>query len=213
MADAIDDTKADDGVAAKVEGKTYTEEEVKARVERAVKARLKNKPDLSADDLDAFQEWKSNQAKQAEDEAAKKGQWDTLKAKLTDTHNKQTTKLTSIIERRVADSELINAAAAAGARNPQRIAKVLREFVRVEIGDDDATAIVLDSKGQPRTNDKGDPYTIADLIAEDKASDPGSYNAAATVSKGSGTRPAGGGVQTTQPKRGFAAFAAKHYTN
>lgn len=178
-------------------------------------------------DPEEYRKLKEAAAKLDEEKAKAGGQWDQLKQQLIDRHEaekktlgEQTAKLEAQLHKVLAENVARAAIVAAEGSDALLLPHVL-QFIR--IGTDEATgervAQVVDAKGQPRIgNAKGEPMTIAELVAEFKANE--QYAAAFKGSGASGSgaagsqRPAGAaGVKsrkelTTDAAR--SAFIAKH---
>jgi hypothetical protein len=82
-----------------------------------------------------------------------------------------------------------HAAIAAARACPICCCRIVQRFTKV---DEDFNVVVVDAKGDPRVNGKGEPLTIADLIEEMKANEIYGRAFEGSGQSGSGTRPNNG---------------------
>ncbi len=145
---------------------------------------------------DEIQELIEAQEQRALTEAERKGEWDKLRGQMNEKHAKdlQTKDETIGQMRKRLEAELIDAKAvaevAAQGGNPKLLLPHVRQHVKV---DEDFNVVVVDAKGVPRVDGKGDPLTISALIAEMKAADDFGQAFKGSEHSGSGTRPNNGG--------------------
>src|SRR6185369_13283869 len=120
--------------------------------------------------------------------------------------------------RRRLEAELVDARASAAIADaggkPKVLLNIVKQFTKVN---DDFHVVVVDAKGDPRVNSKGEPLTISDLVAEIKADEDYGANFKGSGQAGSGMQPVnGGGAILTQKKSDFktekerAAFVNEH---
>jgi hypothetical protein len=137
--------------------------------------------------------------------AIKDGDWEAAKKQMLEKHDKEMDKLRqqlglkdseivtlrSSIEKGMLEREATQAITAEKGKavllmpHVTKYAKVLVEDGRTEIQ-------VVDDKGQPRFNGKGDPMTLLELVAEMRLSDTYGQAFEGTGSSGSGSPPQGG---------------------
>lgn len=131
-------------------------------------------------------------------EAEKKGEWDKLKSQMNAAHEnalKAKDETIGAMRRRL-EAELVDAkatAAIAAAKGvPELLLPIVQRFVKV---DDDFNVQVVDARGDPRVNGKGEPLSISDLITEMRATELYGRAFDGSGQSGSGTQPAntGGG--------------------
>jgi hypothetical protein len=164
------------------------------------------------------------QAKAEEDKATKAGEWDKLRAQMNEKHaaelkskDEATGKMRTSLERYLVDAAATQAIAAEKGV-PALLLPHVQRHVKVIEQDGDYVAQVVDAKGDPRVNGKGEPLTIADLVSEMKQSEIYGRAFEASGNTGGGTRPANGGAGIAQVKRkadlkdraARAAFVDKH---
>lgn len=140
-------------------------------------------------------------------EAERKGEWDKLKAQMNEKHladikkmeaklgdkDQVIGKLQSSLERNLIDA---NATAAIAAEKgvPRLLLPHVRDHVKV-VEENGAYQIrVVDEKGEPRVNGKGDPLSIAEMVAEMKSSDVFGRAFDGAGQSGGGMQPANGYV-------------------
>ena len=107
-------------------------------------------------------------------EAEKKGEWDKIKAQMNTAHEtalKAKDETIGAMRRRL-EAELVDAkatAAIAAAKGvPELLLPIVQRFVKV---DEDFSVQVVDAKGEPRFNGKGEALSISDLITEMRATE------------------------------------------
>lgn len=139
-----------------------------------------------------IQELLDAQQRLEEDKANKAGEWDKLKAQMNDKHQTELARRDETIGtmRKRLESELIDSKAvtaiAAEKGVPDLLLPHVQRFVKV---DDDFNPVVVDAKGDPRVDAKGNPMTIHDLVKEMKASDVFGRAFEGSGHSGSGTQP------------------------
>jgi hypothetical protein len=139
-------------------------------------------------------------------EAEKKGEWDKLKTQMNAAHEtalKAKDETIGAMRRRL-EAELVDAKATAAIAAAKGVPDLLLPHVQRHVKvDDDFNVQVVDAKGDPRVNGKGEPLSIADLIEEMKANEIYGRAFEGSGQSGSGMRPnsGGGGNPPGQVKR------------
>jgi hypothetical protein len=102
-------------------------------------------------------------------DAEKKGEWDKLRAQMNEKHeaalkakDADIVKMRATLEKHLVDSQAVTEIAKLKGV-PELLLPHVQRQVRV---DDEFKVTVVDAKGDPRVNGKGEPLSIADLIAE-----------------------------------------------
>ena len=158
--------------------------------------RIGKSPDEIAELLEA-------QKKAEEDKLSKAGEWDKLRAQMNEKHaaeiKAREDKLAAkdkAIERYLIDSQA-TAAIAAAKGVPDLLLPHVQRQVRVIEDNGEFVVRVVDAKGDPRVNGKGEPLTISDLVSEMRASDIfGRAFESSTNSGGGAVHPGGGSTNT-----------------
>jgi hypothetical protein len=132
-------------------------------------------------------------------EAEKKGEWEKLRTQMNDKHaqdikGKDETigSLKKRLETELIDKTAVSAIAAAKG-SPDLLLPHVQRHVKV---DDDFNVVVVNAKGEPRVNGKGEPLSIADLIEEMKTNETFGRAFEGSGHSGSGMRPNNGGGGT-----------------
>ena len=119
----------------------------------------------------------------------------------------------SFIERTVVNSAIKNAAAEAGAYDPEDVLSRIKDQVKLVVENDDYIPVVVDEKGVKRFDSNGDPVTITLLVSSFLETRP--HLRKSTLSGGAGSK-GGNGSQASTAK--FTAeqlrdpaFFQKHY--
>lgn len=179
--------------------------EAARRSERAMKQQVEKweKLGLSEEEITAL---KAKAEDDAVKEAERKGEWDKLRAQMNEKHaldlkNKDTAievekgnsaKLRGQIERFLVDAKA-TAAIAAAEGEPELLLPLVKRFIKVEQDENgEYSTSIVDDKGGPRVNGKGDPLTIEELLAEMKSSEKLGRAFKASGSSGGGSQPGGG---------------------
>lgn len=116
-------------------------------------------------------------SKAEEEKAAKAGEWDKLKAQMNDKHQTELKSKDDSISnmRKSLEKHLVDAAATSAIAAEKGVADLLLPHVQrhVKVVEEDGEFVVkvVDAKGDPRVNGKGDPLTISDLVKEMKESE------------------------------------------
>jgi len=153
-------------------------------------------------------------------EAERKGEWDKLRAQMNEKHEaalKGKDDTISAMRARL-NAELVDAKAVAAIAAAKGVPELLLPHVQRHVKvDDEFNVHVVDAKGDPRVGAKGEPLTIADLVAEMRQSDVFGRAFEGSGQSGSGKLPSNGaGGAGISKKSDFksekerAAFVEKH---
>ena len=156
------------------------------------------------DELNGLQELKE---KHEMTEAEKKGQWDELKKQMNEKQEAQLRAKDTLILaeqqkasalRQSIQQHIIQSSAIAAIAEHKGIAKLLLPFVsehiRVTEEDGKFSVHVVDDKGEPKVNDKGEPITISEFVGEMQTDPIFSRAFEGSGSSGGGTRQPNGGM-------------------
>lgn len=132
-------------------------------------------------------------------ESERKGEWEKLRTQMNDKHaldlkakDETIGQMKKRLEAELIDAKAVSAIAAAKG-SPDLLLPHVQRHVKV---DDDFNVVVVDGKGDPRVNGKGEPLSISDLIEEMKANETFGRAFEGSGHSGSGTRPNSGGGGT-----------------
>lgn len=146
-------------------------------------------------------------AKAEEDKANKAGEWDKLKAKMVAKHEAdikaerdKTAAMQKMLEHHLVDAAAATAIASAKG-TPELLLPHVQRQVRVVEEHGEFSVKVVDARGEPRVNAKGDPLSIAELVSEMRQSEIFGRAFEGTGQSGSGTRPSNGGGGNPPVKR------------
>lgn len=132
----------------------------------------------------------------AQTEAERKGEWDKLRTQMNDKHAKDLQakdEKISAYQKRL-NAELVDARATSAIAAAKGVPDLLLPHVQRQVKvDEEFNVIVVDAKGDPRVNGKGEPLSITDLIEEMKANDVYGRAFEGSGHSGSGMRPNNGG--------------------
>lgn len=151
-----------------------------------------------------IQELLEAQEQRALTEAEKKGEWDKLRGQMNDKHQadlKAKDETIGAMRKRL-EAELVDAKATAAIASMKGVPELLLPHVQRQTKvDDNFNVIVVDSKGDPRVNGKGEPLTISDLITEMKGNEIYGRAFEGSGQSGSGMQPNKGGGGSPSNKR------------
>lgn len=231
--EAVDETYHDlyepdgDRFKLKVEGiedtsglKSALQKERKEREAREKQAKAWERLGKSPEEIEELLE---AQARADEAKAEKAGEWDKLKAQMNEKHQSEIKAREDKIAamRSALERHLVDAAATAAIASEKGVPDLLlphvQRHVRVVEEDGEFAVKVVDAKGDPRVDGKGEPLTIADLVKEMKASEIFGRAFEASGNTGSGKQPGSGsgGTGTVKPRGKMsleekADFIAQH---
>lgn len=178
------------------------EAERKARAALEAKIKSWEKLGKTPDEIEALV---TEAVKAEENKLTQAGEWDKLKAQMNAKHADELKALQAKLDakdgeiksmRNSLESHLVDAQATAAIAAqkgvPELLLPTVQKFVKVVESDGRYAVKVVDSKGDPRVNGKGDPLTVSDLISELKSTDTFGRAFEGTGNSGSGTRPTTG---------------------
>lgn len=200
--------------------KTALQKERREREAREKQAKAWERLGKSPEEIE---ELLNAQARIEEEKATKAGEWDKLKAQMNEKHQSEIkareekiAAMQATLERHLVDAAA-TAAIAAEKGVPDLLLPHVQRHVRVVEEDGEFAVKVVDAKGDPRVDAKGEPLTIADLVKEMKASEIYGRAFEASGNTGSGKQPGsssgGAGAAKPRSKMSFeekADFIEKH---
>jgi len=151
--------------------KTYTEEEFNshmAGMKKSITAKFE-KQFAELGDLNELKSLKANAEKQAQEEAIKRGEFETILQNMAAKHDATIQEKNKVIEEYTVNTPLLNAAATYKAVNPNQVVQLIRNQVRLG---ENGSAEVVDSSGVQRYDSKGNPVTVDALVQEFLSSNP-----------------------------------------
>ena len=158
-------SKTEQAEAANQPAKTYTQSEldaIAAEVRRKTEAKLSKK--FEGIDVEKYQSLVAKEESEKIAKAQEKSEFEKLLKDNAEKFNSKISSLTSELTKIKVDGALINAASTKRAVNPDQVARLVRDNVKMsETGEVE----VIDPKtGQTRYTDNGDPLTIDGLVTE-----------------------------------------------
>ncbi len=171
------------------------EREAHKRLEKATKSweKLGKTPEEISEILQAHEDAEKAKAEKA-------GDWEKLKAQMNDSHAKEIAakdnelaSMRKALEANLIDAQATSAIAAAKGV-PELLLPHVKSHVKVVENEGNYKVAVVDAKGDPRINGKGEPLTIADLVAEMKQSEVFGRAFEGTGHTGTGKEASSGGV-------------------
>jgi len=158
-------SKTEQAEAANQPAKTYTQAEldaIAAEVRRKTEAKLSKK--FEGIDVEKYQSLMAKEESERISKAKEKSEFEKLLKENAEKFNSKISSLTSELTKIKVDGALINAASTKRAVNPDQVAQLVRNSVKMS---DTGEVEVIDSKtGQTRYTDNGDPLTIDGLVGE-----------------------------------------------
>lgn len=139
------------------------------------------------------------QAEKADEDKAKNaGEWDKLKDQLMEKHNRELSTREEALKgmKSTLESYLVDAQAASAISEHKGVTQLLMPHVKaaVKVIDEDGQykVRVVNDRGEPRINDKGEYMTINELVSEMRQSEVYGRAFESSAKAGSGANPAGG---------------------
>lgn len=141
--------------------KGFTQEEVNAIVAKRVAQAQKKYEGI---DVEEYRELKTEKQKQEEAQMLKRQEFDKVLKQTKEKADAELNQLREELTKVRVDGALVNAASKHRATNPDHIAQLLRNQVKL---DETGNPVVYDNKGEVRYNtDAGEPLAIDDLVEE-----------------------------------------------
>lgn len=143
--------------------KTYTQEEVDnmmARMRGSLEKKLL-KPYQDLGDPDELRSIKSDWEQKQQEQQIKRGEFEKTLQELAAKKDQEIQKRDSVIKEYKINTPLLSAAAQFRAVNAEQVKALLSNQVRLN---QDGDVEVVDDKGSIRYNDKGEPWSVNDLV-------------------------------------------------
>lgn len=143
--------------------KTYTQEEVDnmmARMRGSLEKKLL-KPYQELGDPDTLRQIKSDWEKKQEEAQVKRGEFEKILQEKAAKWDSEIQKRDSVIKEYKINTPLLSAAAQFRAVNAEQVKALLANQVRLN---QDGDVEVVDDKGSVRYNDRGEPWSVNDLV-------------------------------------------------
>ena len=171
--------------------KTFTQDEVNQILEqRLARERKRYEKQTEGIDLDAARK-ALEEKQQAELERDKqRGDFEKVLKTTVEKKDSQIQSLTAKLHQIQVEGSLLNAASSLNAVSPDQVSALLRNNIRLS---DDGSVEVLDKAGAVRYNDKGELFSVNELMSEFLTANPHFVRATAGGSGSSGS--AGGSTQ------------------
>ncbi len=201
--------------------KTALQKERKAREDAEKQVKKWQRLGKSEDEIAALV---AKAEEQAQTEAERKGEWEKLKAQMNDKHQADlkakddaVSAMRRALERHLVDAQATSAIAALKGV-PDLLLPHVQRHVKVAEENGEFKVIIVDGKGDPRVDGKGEPLTISDLVAEMRGSEIYGRAFEGSGAAGSGKPPAnngGGNLSVTRrsdlkTREDRVAFVEKH---
>lgn len=167
-------------------------------------------------DPDEWTRLREDAAKRAEEDLARKGEWDSLKRQMEERHQAEIAKLTKERDEAISETEryLLDEAATREIASADGIPEILLPYIktRTRVVKDGGKrhVIVLDGDGNPMIGDaKGTPMTLAQFVADLKKHETfgATFKAARSGGGGSQQGSSGGGAQRVITDADFQALS------
>ena len=174
MTDLTTDTAATEAATENTQeqlAKTYTEEQFNSHMSGLKKSLTAKFEKQLADlgDINELKSLKANAEKQQQEEAIKRGEFETILQNMAAKHDATIQEKNKVIEEYTVNTPLLNAAAQYKAVNPNQVVQLIRNQVRLG---ENGNAEVVDSAGVQRYDSKGNAVTVDALVQEFLSSNP-----------------------------------------
>lgn len=158
------ETTAEENIPAETqERKAFTQDEVDRIVqERLVRERNKLLKRYEGVDVEQYQQMLTEKQQREHDEQVKRGEFEKILQNTVNSKNTVITQLQKELHAIKVDGSLLNAASQHRAINPQQVARLLKDNIRLsESGDVE----VIDDSGNIRYTDDATPMTVEQLVS------------------------------------------------
>jgi len=161
-----ENTKAETGTVdsgiedTQVKAKMFSQEELDNILQKRLSQATKKYSDI---DIDEYKELKSLKQQIEEEQLIKRNEFDKVLQKTKQQSAKEVNQLRSELEKIKVDGALISASSNQKAVSPEHVATLLRNNVRLA---DDGSVTVIDTAGNARFNEAGEPFTVDTLVDE-----------------------------------------------
>lgn len=169
---ATDSGSTDDSASTQQsQAKTYSQQEFDDHMARMKSAVLKKalKPYEELGDPETLRNIVQDYQNRQMEEQKKRGEFDNILKELAQKKDQEIQRRDQIIAEYRVDVPLTNAAAKYRSVNPEQVKALLRSNVRMT---PEGEVEIIDTKGQPRYKETGDPYGVDDLVREFLDSNP-----------------------------------------
>jgi hypothetical protein len=162
----VENSKVDTGSTGagsdegQVKEKMFTQEELDGILQKRLSQATKKYADV---DLNEYNELKSLKTQIEEEQLIKRQEFDKVLQKTKQQSAKEVSQLRSELEKIKVDGALISASSKAGSVNPQHVATLLRNNIKMN---DDGNVTVVDNEGNARFDNKGDAMSVSALVDE-----------------------------------------------
>jgi len=168
--------------------KSFTEKEVEDIVKRRLERERKTiSKKLDGIDIEEAKQLLEEKKQKEQELALQRGEFEKVMKDTVSKKDQEISKLVSELQKIRIDEQLVNTASVMKAINPNEVKSLLRD--KLKLNDSGSVEVVSDN-GTPRYNEKGDPMTVQDLVAEYLNNNP--HHLSATP-KGSGSQSGIGG--------------------
>lgn len=145
--------------------KTYTQEEFDkhmAGLRKSIEAKFeKQLGELG--DLNELKQLKTRAEQQKQEEAMKRGEFETILKEMAQKKDAEIAKRDAVIREYRVDTPLLNAASKYRSVNPEQVKALLKSNITLA---EDGTVVVTGDGGQPRYKDDGSPFGVDDLVQD-----------------------------------------------
>lgn len=145
--------------------KTYTQKEVDdmmARMKTSLKSKLL-KPYEELGDLDELKQLRTEAEKRTQEQQLRRGEFEKTLQDIVTKKDTEIQKRDMIIKEYKVNTPLVSAAAQHGAVNAEQVRQLLSQQVRLNT---DGDVEVVDTTGNVRYTDNGQPLAVSDLVRE-----------------------------------------------
>jgi len=172
---------ADNSVETTIEEKTFTQADLdKVVADRIARERRKFEKRYEGIDPEYYNELSTKAEREKQEKLKAKGEFETVLKDTVSKKDAQINQLMNQISTIKVDGSLLDAASRQKAINPQQVATLLKDQVKMnEAGD---VEIVDPKTGQVRYNDSGEHFTISELVDEFLTANPHFVSATPTGS-------------------------------
>ena len=175
--------------------KTFSQDELDRIVaDRIAREQRKFEKRVAGIDLDDARDLIEKREAAEIERQKERGEFDSILKKTVEKKDLEIQAYKGKLQQTLVDGALVNAASQNNAVNPDQVSMLLKSFTRLS---DDGTVEVLDGSGSPRYNDKGDLFSVNEMVTEFLTGNPHHVRAS---QGGSGSQGKTGGINDVSGK-------------
>lgn len=146
------------------QAKAFTEDQVEAIVQRRLeRERSKISKKLDGIDIEEAKQLLEEKKQKEQELSLQRGEFEKVMKETVSKKDTEISKLVSELQKVRIDEQLVNTASSLKAINPNEVKALLRNSLKLN---DSGSVEVISENGTPKYNEKGEPMSVLDFVAE-----------------------------------------------